>query len=143
MLPGAGMESSERRRTARLIDELIDGAHRRCPDHPFRLLLPTGEVMNIPPHDPLLRCATLGHAGYFLTQVAPSLGAWPVPTPAPAHADLRCWMSPMPEWTVSTTADGARKPVPQPHSCTPLWADLAPDRPRRSAGLPWSRLTRD
>lgn len=135
------MDVNERRRTARLIDDLVDRAHRRCPDHPFRLLLPTGEASNIPPHDPLVRCSTLGHAGFFVTQVAPSLGAWPLPSPP--RGDLRCWMIPMPERKVSppaeTTVDGAARG----HSCTALWADLAPDRPRRPVGLPWSRSTKD
>jgi hypothetical protein len=58
-------------RAARLIDGLIDQAHRDCPGTCFVLRLPSGEQVFIPAHTsggP--RCPT-GHAGYFRDRIRP------------------------------------------------------------------------
>lgn len=132
------MGTSEQRRVARLIDELIDRAHGRCPDHQFTLQLPTGEDVLVPRHDPVTHCAALGHSGYFLTLIAPLLGVWP--TDGVRRGDQLCSILALPVWESTSAGGGPTRPtlVLRAHQCAPLTTDLGSPR-RRPPRLPWSR----
>ena len=58
-------------RAARLIDALIDGAHRGWPDVCFVMRLPSGEQIFVPAHRSAGPSCALGHAGYFHDRIRP------------------------------------------------------------------------
>lgn len=131
------MGGSDRRRIARLIDELVDHAHRECPGRAFRLQLPSGEAVLVLPHDPMTRCHSLGHLGYFTTLVEPFLTVSPVPSRR-RTTDLRCWLIPVvPEPAVVAELSD---PGPPDHDrsvakCSSSYSvDLAPPGGRRLPG---------
>ena len=75
MLPEGISARSRRRltavRAARLIDALIDQAHRDWPDAGFVIGLPSGEDVFLPAHRSGGTPCPLGHAGYFRARVRP------------------------------------------------------------------------
>ena len=75
MLPERISARSRRRltavRAARLIDALIDQAHRDWPDAGFVIRLPSGEDVFLPAHRSGGTPCPLGHAGYFRDRVRP------------------------------------------------------------------------
>lgn len=75
MLPERIAARSRRRltevRAARLIDALIDQAHRDWPDACFVIGLPSGEDVFLPAHRSGGTPCPLGHAGYFRDRVRP------------------------------------------------------------------------
>src|SRR5664279_2019575 len=75
MLPEGISARSRRRltavRAARLIDALIDQAHRDWPDAGFVIRLPSGEDVFLPAHRSGGTPCPLGHAGYFRDRVRP------------------------------------------------------------------------
>ena len=75
MLPERIAARSRRRltevRAARLIDALIDQAHRDWPDAGFVIGLPSGEDVFLPAHRSGGTPCPLGHAGYFRDRVRP------------------------------------------------------------------------
>ena len=58
-------------RAARLIDALIDQAHRDWPDACFVIGLPSGEDVFLPAHRSGGTPCPLGHAGYFRDRIRP------------------------------------------------------------------------
>ena len=75
MLPERISARSHRRltevRAARLIDALIDQAHRDWPDACFVIGLPSGEDVFLPAHRSGGTPCPLGHAGYFRDRIRP------------------------------------------------------------------------
>jgi hypothetical protein len=73
MLPVSIATPSRRRstaiRAARLIDAMIDHAHRDWPDACFVIRLSSGEQVFVPAHRSAGTPCALGHAGYFRDRV--------------------------------------------------------------------------
>src|SRR5664279_3131896 len=126
MLPERISARSHRRltavRAARLIDALIDQAHRDWPDAGFVIRLPSGEDVFLPAHRSGGTPCPLGHAGYFRDRVRPFCEVDPT-----LHAGI-CRITPLALDQDPPTAHAYQREREKP------WEAAQPGRGRRASG---------